>query len=115
MVRSNPFIRIRSRCDRMRRSMRRREFITLLSGAAAWPLSARAQRDGPVRLIALLDAGNEADPFLNARQESLREGLAKLGWIDGRSVRFDLRFSAGDPDRRRMHADEVVRLAPDVI
>jgi len=96
--------------------MRRREFLALVGGtAAAWPLVAQAQQDGRVRRIGLLDAGDEADGFLRARWDALREGLATVGWIEGRNVRFDLRFSAGDPDRRRILADELVRLAPDVI
>src|SRR5262249_60414988 len=96
--------------------MRRREFLALVGGtAAAWPLVAQAQQDGRVRRIGLLDAGDEADGFLRARWDALRAGLATLGWIEGRNVRFDLRFSAGDSDRRRILADELVRLAPDVI
>jgi putative ABC transport system substrate-binding protein len=96
--------------------MRRREFITLLGGAAAaWPLAAGAQQDGRVRRIGILSGRDEADPVTQVQQGALREGLAKLGWIEGRNVRFDLRFSADDPDRLRAHADELVRLAPDVI
>ena len=96
--------------------MRRREFITLLGGAAAaWPLDVRGQQGGRVRRIGILDRGAETDRSIQARQSALREGLAKLGWIEGRNVRFDLRYSADDPDRMRAHADELVRLAPDVI
>jgi putative ABC transport system substrate-binding protein len=96
--------------------MRRREFITLLGGAAAaWPLAARAQQDGRVRRIGDLEVGAETDRSLQARWGAMQEGLAKLGWIEGRNIRFDRRFSAGDPDRLGAHADELVRLAPDVI
>jgi putative ABC transport system substrate-binding protein len=96
--------------------MRRRSFLTLLGGtAAAWPLPARAQQDGRVRRIGILYVGVEGDRIDQARLGALREGLAKLGWIEGRNVRIDLRSSAGDPDRLRAQADELVRLAPDVI
>src|SRR5262249_60621160 len=94
--------------------MRRREFLALVGGTAAvWPLVAQAQQDGRVRRIGLLDAGGEADGFLRARWDALRAGLATLGWIEGRHVRVDLGFSAGDSDRRRILAGELVRLAPD--
>jgi putative tryptophan/tyrosine transport system substrate-binding protein len=89
--------------------MRRREFITGLGGAAAWPLAARAQRqDGRVRRIGILSRGDATDRILQGNW------LANLGWFEGRNVRFD-RFSADDPDRLRAFADELVRLAPDVI
>jgi putative ABC transport system substrate-binding protein len=96
--------------------MRRREFIGFLGGAAvAWPRAARAQSDGRVRRIGLLDVSDDADPFVQARWTILREGLAKVGWIEGRTVRFEPRFSADDLDRMRGYADELVRLAPDII
>src|SRR5262245_65696862 len=96
--------------------MRRREFNTLLSSAAvAWPVAAHAQQDGRVRRIGILDVSDEADRFIKARWGATRETLAKLGWVEGRNVHFDLRFSASDPDRMRRDADELVRLAPDVI
>jgi putative ABC transport system substrate-binding protein len=96
--------------------MRRREFITLVGGAAAtWPIAARAQQDGRVRRIGILERGIETDHLVQTRMSVLREGLAKLGWIEGRNARFDLRYSADDPDRLRANADEVVRLTPDVI
>src|SRR5262245_15886931 len=96
--------------------MRRREFIKFLGGAAAsWPLTARAQQDGRVRRIGILDVSDEADRFVQTRWGATREVLAKLGWVEGRNVRFDVRLSARAPDRRRTHADELVRLAPDVI
>jgi putative ABC transport system substrate-binding protein len=95
--------------------MRRRDFIAGLgSTAAAWPLAARAQRDGRVRRIGILSRGDAAER-ITEDWGAMREGLAKLGWIEGRNVRFDLRFSDNDPDRLRAYADELVRLAPDVI
>jgi putative ABC transport system substrate-binding protein len=95
--------------------MRRREFIAGLGSVAAWPLAASAQQDGRVRQVGILDVAAETDRIAQTLHEVMREELAKLGWIEGRNVRFDLRFSAGDPDRMRAHADELVRLAPDVI
>jgi putative ABC transport system substrate-binding protein len=96
--------------------MRRRKFITLLGGAAAaWPLAARAQQPDGMRRIGVLLGGAENDPGSPATTAALREGLAKLGWIEGRNLRIDLRFGAGDPDRIRAHAAELVSLAPDVI
>jgi len=95
--------------------MRRREFITLLGGAmAASPIAARAQQDGRIRRIGYLEGGEEADPRLQVRRDAMREALAQLGWIEGRNIRIDVR-AAGDPDRRLAQADELVRLAPDVI
>jgi putative ABC transport system substrate-binding protein len=95
--------------------MRRREFIAGLAGSAAWPLAARAQQPERVRRIGMLAGGVKTDLTNQARQGSLRQGLAKLGWIEGRNVRFDLRFSGGDPVRLRAQAEELVGLAPDVI
>jgi putative tryptophan/tyrosine transport system substrate-binding protein len=91
--------------------MRRRDFITLLGGAAAaWPLAARAQQEEKVRRIGVL-AGTIEPTWLAA----LRDGLAKLGWIEGRNLRIDLRFTLSDPARMRADAMELVNLAPDVI
>ena len=95
--------------------MRRREFITILAGAAAWPSTARAQQDGRVRQIGILWRGDETDRRIQSELVALREGLAKLGWIEGRNVEFDVRYSADDPDRLRAHVDDLVRLTPDVI
>src|SRR5262245_48313180 len=97
--------------------MNRREFITALSGVAAvaQPLTSYAQQDGRPRQVGLLDIQDEADPIVQERWEVLREALAKLGWIEGRNVRFEVRFSDGNLDRTRTHADELVRLAPDLI
>ena len=93
--------------------MKRREFITLLGGAAtAWPIAARAQQRE--RRIGVL-AGVAEDNTTQANLTALREGLAKLGWIEGRNLRIDLRVNLNDPDRIRAHAVELISLTPDVI
>src|SRR6266567_68519 len=98
--------------------MRRREFITLLGGAAAaWPLPTRAQQPERVRQIGVLWPSSEADPDSRSRIASLRQALQDLGWTEGRNLRFDYRWgaSADNPDRIRRYAMELVALAPDVI
>jgi putative ABC transport system substrate-binding protein len=92
--------------------MRRREFITLLGGAAAWPLAARAQQPGPVRRIGVYIATAADDPEGQARNAALLQGLQQLGWTVGQNVRIDYRWGAGD---FREYARELVDLAPDVI
>jgi putative ABC transport system substrate-binding protein len=95
--------------------MRRREFITLLGGAAvAWPLAARAQQPGGVRRIGVLMHLVANDPEGQARFTAFMQALAQLGWTDGRNVRIDTLWGANDADRRR-YAEELVALAPDVI
>jgi putative ABC transport system substrate-binding protein len=98
--------------------MRRRDFITLLGGAAAaWPVMARAQQGARVRRIGILSGSTnpEDDPATRANFAALREGLANLGWIEGRNLRIDLRFTGSHPDRMRVSALELVSLAPEVI
>ena len=95
--------------------MRRRKFITLLGGAAAWPLAAAAQQTHRVRRVGALGALAADDPEGQARLAAFREGLQQLGWIDGRNVRIDSRWGAGDADDIRKNAKELVALAPDVI
>jgi putative ABC transport system substrate-binding protein len=96
--------------------MRRREFITLLSGATvAWPFSARAQQSERVRRILVLMGSAEDDPNGHASIATFRRGLQELGWADGRNIRIDYRWTAGKPDRARDYATESVTLAPDVI
>ena len=96
--------------------MRRREFITLLGGAAAaWPLAARAQQPERIRRIGVLMNLTADDPEASARVTAFAQGLQQLGWIDGRNVRIDTRWGAGDAERNRAYAAELVALAPDVI
>jgi putative tryptophan/tyrosine transport system substrate-binding protein len=95
--------------------IKRREFITLLGGAAAWPIAARGQQDERVRRIALFPLGAESDPEGQAYVRALRQGLEKLGWIDGQNVRIDIRWATGESGRMQADVAEALGLAPDVI
>src|SRR6516162_4980984 len=95
--------------------MRRREFIAGLGGAAAWPLSARAQQGDRVRRIGVLTPADENDPENKLRHSAFTQALAGLGWTDGRNMRIDVRFGHGDNDRIRAFARELVGLRPDII
>jgi putative ABC transport system substrate-binding protein len=93
----------------------RREFITLLGGAAAWPLAARAQQGNRVRRVGALHAGDENDSISKARFSAFTQALADLGWTEGRNVRTDLRSAGGDTNRLRALAQDLVGLQPDII
>ena len=96
--------------------MKRREFITLLGGAAVmWPLVARAQQPERVRRVGVLDTLAADDPEASVRFAAFLQGLQELGWAVGRNLRIDARWAAADPDRIRSHVAELVKLAPDVI
>jgi ABC-type uncharacterized transport system substrate-binding protein len=95
--------------------MKRRAFITLIGGAATWPLVARAQQREPRRLVGGLLSAQESDPATLGWLASFERRLNELGWTDDRNVRFERRWAAGDPERMRANAAEMVRLAPDVI
>jgi putative tryptophan/tyrosine transport system substrate-binding protein len=95
--------------------VKRREFITLLGGAAAWPLAARAQQSERMRRIGVLMPFAADDPEGQARIAALLQELQPLGWTVGRNVRIDYRWSAGDAVNMRKYAAELVALAPDVI
>jgi putative ABC transport system substrate-binding protein len=100
----------------MLEDMRRREFIGLLGGAAAWPVAARAQQQPDrVRRIGVLQAIDESDPEAQLRKAAFVRRLQELGWTDGRNVRIDYRSAAGDDDRARRYATALVALAPDVV
>jgi putative ABC transport system substrate-binding protein len=96
--------------------IRRREFTTLLGGAAlAWPLAARAQQGDRVRRIGVLTVGDENDPLFKPRLSAFTQALAGLGWTEGRNVRMDLRWYGDDINRMGALAQELVGLQPDII
>jgi putative ABC transport system substrate-binding protein len=96
--------------------MRRRQFITLLGGAAAvWPLAARAQQPERMRRVGVLTNIAPDDPQSVARLAAFTQSLRQLGWTDQLNVRIDFRWGAGDVQRVRRYATELVDLAPDVI
>jgi len=96
--------------------MRRREFITLLGGAAvAWPLAARAQSAEHIRLVGILNILGPDDPEAETRHAILAQTLQQLGWAVGRDLKFEIRQVGGDLDRIRRYAAELIALAPDVI
>ena len=95
--------------------MRRREFLTLLGGAAAWPFAARAQQRERMRRIGVLMHLAADDPEGQSRLAAFLQGLQEAGWAVGRNVNIDVRWAAGEPDRYNRYADEIVALVPDVI
>ena len=99
----------------LRGRTQRREFITLLGAAVALPLAARAQESERVRRIAVLIPGTADDAEYQARMVAFLQGLQQLGWSDGRNVRIDIRYAAGDANFTRKYAAELIALAPDVI
>jgi putative ABC transport system substrate-binding protein len=96
--------------------MRRREFFTLVGGVlGTWPFAARAQQSERTRRIGVLMGPAETDPDGQARAGAFRDALAKLGWVDGRSVQIDYRWAAGDVARAKAYASEFVALPVDAI
>jgi putative ABC transport system substrate-binding protein len=79
--------------------MRRREFITLLGGAAVWPLAARAQQGARMRRVGILVGAASDDPDAQANIAALHQGLQEAGWVIGSNLRVDVRWSAGDAGR----------------
>src|SRR4029079_2724464 len=95
--------------------MRRREVITLIGGAAAWPMVARAQQNERVRRIGVLVASPVDDAEWQARLAAFNEGLAQLVWIEGRNVRVETRWATTNADDVRKHAAELAATTPDVL
>jgi putative tryptophan/tyrosine transport system substrate-binding protein len=98
------------------RHTRRREFITLLGGAAAaWPVAARAQQGDRMRRVGVLMAFSESKPEFRSLIDTFVQGLARLGWVDGRNVQIDVRWAGGDVGQMRTFAKQLVEAQPDVI
>src|ERR1700726_1067257 len=95
--------------------MRRREFISLLGGAAAWPSGARAQQSDRLRRFGLLMHTAPDDPEGQTRMARFLQGLQEAGWVVGRNVEIETRWAAGDAERFRKFAAELVGLASNVI
>jgi len=95
--------------------MKRRDFVALLGGAAAWPLAARAQQREKVRRIGMLMPYAANDPQVQIRNAAFLQGLQQLGWTVGQNVEIDYRWSEGNMDDTRRYAAELVALAPDLI
>ena len=95
--------------------MKRRDFITLIGGAATWPLAARAQEAGRVRRVGVLMPLTVGDPEVEARKTVFEQTLQQSGWTVGRDLRIDYRLAGADAEPVRRHAAELVVLAPDVI
>ena len=95
--------------------MKRREFIALVGGAAAWPLAARAQQPERMRRVGVLMSLPQNDPGGQAEVAAFYQGLAALGWVEGRNIRIEFRWPGGDVERARAFAKELVGLNPDVL
>src|SRR5262249_44939257 len=95
--------------------MRRRDFIGVVVGLAAWPIAARAQKRGEIRRIGVLMNRAADDPQGQARLLAFRHALQQLGWSDGYNMRIETRWGEDDVERERKYAAELVALAPDVI
>ena len=95
--------------------MRRREFISLLGGAAAWSLTAHAQQSDQIRRIGVLLNTTADEPIGQAGVTVLQQALQQLGWTEGRNMKIEMRWGANDVERDRRYATELVGLAPDVI
>jgi putative ABC transport system substrate-binding protein len=97
--------------------VRRRDFIALFGGAAAfvWPLATRAQQPGRVYRVGMLTGQPEADPENASRLAAFRQALGKFGWLEGQNLQIDIRWGAGDPGRMRVLAKELSGLAPDIV
>jgi putative ABC transport system substrate-binding protein len=95
--------------------MRRRDLIKVIGGTVAWPLAARAQNSKPTARIGVIMGIGENDPEAGPRVEALEAGLRELGWVKGRNLHIEYRWTAGDPDRTQRFAKEIVELKPDLI
>src|SRR5262249_46704776 len=95
--------------------MKRREFITLIGGATAWPLAARAQQGERMRRIGVLTVLAENDPEVKAWLAGFQDGVEQLGWTEGRNISIDYRWGGEDRERLRAYGAELVKMSPDVL
>ena len=95
--------------------MRRRKFITVLGGAAIWPLVAHAQQSERIRRVGVLILFSQSDPLGQASVTAFARALGHFGWVEGKNIRIDYRFAAGDPTLYKTYAAELVGLSPDVL
>src|SRR5262245_19903850 len=95
--------------------MRRRDFMTLIGGAASWPLGARAQQPERMRRIGVLFQAAKSDVEFQPRLQAVLDGLGEFGWTEGRNLQLEYRWAGGNVDEIRRHAAELVVLAPDVL
>jgi putative tryptophan/tyrosine transport system substrate-binding protein len=95
--------------------MQRRHFVMLLGGAASWPLATRAAQQGRMRLVGILGGWDENQPAAKLLRTRLTQRLHELGWTEGSNIRLEVRWAAGNADRMRVMAEELVRLGPDLI
>ena len=97
------------------RQLKRREFLTLLGGTAAWPVAGRAQQPERMRRVGVLMSPREDDLEAQTRANTFKRGLGELGWTEGRNIHIDFRWAGGDAASAGAYAAELVRLTPDVI
>jgi putative tryptophan/tyrosine transport system substrate-binding protein len=95
--------------------LRRREFIGLLGGAAAWPIAARAQQPDRMRRLGVLVGYAESDVETQSRMGAFRQKLQELGWTEGRNIHIEYRVTGADPDRIRGEVEGLVSRAPEAI
>jgi putative ABC transport system substrate-binding protein len=95
--------------------VRRREFITAIGGAAAWPLAGRTQQAERMRRVGVLMSAPESSPVAQASVTAFMQALGRLGWVEGKYIRIDYRFAAGDPTLFKIYAAELVGMSPDAI
>jgi putative ABC transport system substrate-binding protein len=95
--------------------VRRREFIMLIGGAAAWPLVAQAQQSASIPRMGVLMGYPEGDVYGQAYLLAMRQKLESLGWVEGRNIRIDYRWAGGDPEKTRTFARELIGMTPSVI
>ena len=95
--------------------MKRRAFITALGGVAAWPLAGHAQQAERMRRIGVLMLWSKTDPLQQKSRTAFEQALERFGWAEGKNIRIDYRFPAGDPALFKTYAAELVGLLPDAI